>query len=114
MSTCSTLWTALHGNRWSFALQEELRALRTAIQLMVKRAEENPAQPVHQGMEPIQEGASEAGTDAHTEEDAEEGTPQQTPQNSPGGRAPYGCVQAGSSSFLPCPANPVRQSRYCA
>ena len=81
---------------------------------MVKRAEENAVQPVHQGMDPIQEGASEAGTDAHTEEGFEESTPQQTPQNSAEGCAPYGCVQVGSSSLKLCPVKPLRQSRSCA
>ena len=70
--------------------------------------------PAHQGMEPIQEGASEAGTDAHTEDGAEESTPQQTPQNSPGGRTPYGCVQAGSALSCHGPAKTLRQSRFCA
>ena len=66
---------------WS--LQEELRALRTAVQLMVKRAEEKSAaqpllQPASSAMEPIQEGGSEAdgsGPDGSASSPAEEATP---------------------------------------
>ena len=61
-------------------MQEELRALRTAVQLMVKRTEESDAkqpstQPAMSTMEPIQECSSEADAsgDTHVEEGAQEG-----------------------------------------
>ena len=62
--------------------QEELRALRTAVQLMVKRSEEKSAaqsslQPSTSVMEPIQEGGSEA--DGSGSSPAEEATPEDDP-----------------------------------
>lgn len=72
-------------------MQEELRALRTAVQLMVKRTEERSAsqpllQPASSAMEPIQEGGSEA--DGSAGSPAEEAAPEPAPSKPASTRAP--------------------------
>ncbi len=74
-------------------MQEELRALRTAVQLMVKRTEESDAkqpttQPAMSTMEPIQECSSEddASGEPPVEEGAQEGA--QGGPDSPKSQAP--------------------------
>ena len=71
--------------------QEELRALRTAVELMVKRAEEKDTaqsslQPSSSAMEPIQEGSNEAGGSGDTP--AEGGPPEPTQGDAVSPQAP--------------------------
>lgn len=84
-------------------MQEELRALRTAVQLMVKRTEESDARqpsshPATSTMEPIQECSSEADAsgDIPMEECAQEGA--QGGPDSPKSHAP--CDSAEVSTGL--------------
>ncbi len=85
--------------------QEELRALRTAVQLMVKRSEEksmaqSSLQPASSAMEPIQEGGSEAEGSGGSP--AEEATPEppQSEADLPQAPEPHSPAKASPRGLL--------------
>ena len=100
--------------------QEELRALRTAVQLMVKRTED-AARPSAPAMEAIEEGSREAEADSDliTEEAAAGGAAHAAGADSPSGVihvANHAEVSAGSlaSLYLRCLMCTAQVSLHCA
>lgn len=86
-------------------LQEELRALRTAVQLMVKRSEEKSAaqsslQPASSAMEPIQEGGSEADGSGSSPAEAATPEPAQSETDLPPAPEPHSPARVSPRSVL--------------
>ena len=91
---------------YTILVQEELRALRTAVQLMVKRAEakstaEASLQPASSAMEPIQEGGSEADGSGSLPAE-EEATPEPAQGNADSPRAfqPHAAAEVSHSTIV--------------